>query len=74
MKHQIGSHGWWCGEARWAMRGIHDSILRLFEQGAITRSKARELLQYGAGYPTDPVPKAPWDELNWLDAARCDEE
>jgi len=68
VKHEIGSHGWWHGEARWALNGIYDSILRLLEQGCITRSKARELVMYATVFPSrEPPPKAPWDELDWKD-------
>jgi hypothetical protein len=43
---EIGSWSWWISAERWGTRGIVDCILRLLEQEAISRSKARELLEY----------------------------
>ena len=63
---EIGSRGWFYGEARWAIHGTVDSVLRLFEQGCISRSKCREVLKWATGYEHgEPLPRAPWDELNW---------
>ena len=67
-KHPIGSDGWYRGEARYTVGGTVDCILRLLEQGSITRSKARELVAYATGdapHRKDGLPEAPWAELRW---------
>jgi len=67
-KHSIGTEAWYRGEARYAVLGTVDCILRLLEQGAVTRSKARELVAYATGDASqrkDGLPEAPWDDLYW---------
>ncbi len=51
----------------WDKRGPVDAILRLLEQGEITRGKAMELL-YQRLRLFMTIRPAPWDRLNWCDA------
>ena len=66
---EIGTREWYAGAPRWDRRGVVDSILRLLEQEAITRTKAVEMLRYAMDVAwqasTRLVPPAPWDDLNW---------
>lgn len=67
-----GTDEWWDRKDLWGPLGVVDSCLRLFEHGAITRSKLRELLNVGLEYVADfsegtAPPDAPWNELNWCD-------
>jgi hypothetical protein len=69
----VGSPDWWLGAPMWGARGVIDTILRLFEQGVISRAKARDMLyashclrigaQVDAGIWKDL--SAPFEELNW---------
>lgn len=45
-------------------RGFIDGILRLFEQGEITRAKARETVEW-LMCPVGKDPDLPWDRLDW---------
>ena len=70
---EIGTREWWNTITRpFTPRGVVDAILRLLEQEAISRGKARELLAYWYNPGPDirrpkPLPAAPWEELNWCD-------
>lgn len=64
-----GCLDWWQSPV-WRKRGPADGILRLVEQGAITRGKAIELIRDRvAGETWSSLPPAPWDKLNWSDDA-----
>lgn len=66
-----GTIEWWTQPPLWT-RGPVDSVLRLLQQDAITRSKARELLAYvfaGCPHRDQPPPPAPWEELDWCEDA-----
>jgi hypothetical protein len=69
---------WWYETPYDGARGKADTILKLLEQGEITRAKARELLQFAHDAPLhlcgmeacrrrqeQMLPSAPWDKLDW---------
>lgn len=63
-----GSLEWWKGAPITGAHGVFDSILRLLELGAISRSKCMELQRYAERFSAlrgEPVPRAPWEELQW---------
>jgi hypothetical protein len=73
---EIGSRAWWVSTEHWGARGIADCILSLLEAEAISRAKARELLEYmtiantaAASHVYGDVPEAPWDKLNFYPAS-----
>lgn len=69
-----GTLRWW-GYGPYRIRGTVDSILRLLEQQEISRSKAREMLEWAECTRWGTVrllahgaqPSAPWEKLNWCD-------
>jgi len=60
--HKIGTDDWWNSLSD-RPRGPIDAILRLLEQGEISRAKALELIT--ARLSEEPLQLAPWDKLNW---------
>ena len=65
---EIGSGRWYTWETRYGPRGVLDSVLRLLEQRLVSRSKARELLEYavdGRFNRAGHAPSAPWASLDW---------
>lgn len=69
---EMGSMNWWLHTPVDGIRGIIDTVLRLLEQEAITRGKAREVVewicneltlirQYGRTIET----KAAWGNAAW---------
>ena len=66
---RIGTRRWYALDAKKGPRGVIDHILRLLEQEDISRTKARELIEYAvyADLAHEPVPPAPWHLINWGD-------
>lgn len=72
-----GTLEWWKRAPLTGARGVFDSILRLLEVGAISRSKCMELQRYAERFSAlrgEPPPRAPWGDLHWGDGmyAECE--
>lgn len=72
-----GTLEWWKRAPLTGARGVFDSILRLLEVGAISRSKCMELQRYAERFSAlrgEQPPRAPWGDLHWGDGmyAECE--